>query len=319
MTQVRLAVDQAIREEAQRPGGPRAWGQPLDEDEWDLLIASGQVTRLAQNQATIEEVSSAIIAQRRTYRASARAPKLKGPSAAQRDNLRRRLAHNRALSVLLVAHLEQDDTDSFHVRAFRRRRLSGTLVTDLWTWLQTQVHRQGRPTIENGRLFFVIIRIDEQIIRRATRRGRTLDQLRVISEQLAAFYRWPPADAATYVLTGIRPTVHSIDGSVQRRSPIIARSTVTLTIDPTATPGEVAAAYSRLRTDEFPRVRRLTDKYATLAAFTFRHQALEADEQMGEWNGTYPGWRYQFPSVFQREAVLALGSLKDLRPHRSHR
>ena len=95
------------------------------------------------------------------------------------------------------------------------------------------------------------------------------------------------------------------------------RARIILTIDPTATPSEVAAVYSRLRADEFGRVRRLDAKHAQLAVFVFRHQALTASEQWATWNSRVKKpWRYRFPSTFKREGALAVGALADLRPHR---
>jgi hypothetical protein len=193
-------------------------------------------------------------------------------------------------------------------------------VSDLRGWIQEQVRQQDRPTVENGRAQLVAVRLDDEIVRRATRLGGPLEWLRQISHALATFCRWEPADAATYVLTDRSPSVRSITADVRLRWPMLARSSITLTIGPTATPNEVAAAYSRLRRQEFGRVRRLTPKHATLAAFVIRHGAEADAEQMNEWNRTHQkSWRYRFPSVFRREADLARNSLIELRPHRSSR
>jgi hypothetical protein len=107
---------------------------------------------------------------------------------------------------------------------------------------------------------------------------------------------------------------------VQLKFPLPARARIVLTIDPTSTPAEVAASYSRLRAQQFGRVRRLTAKHAELAVFTIRHAALGLDEQLSKWNSSVPHRkRYRFRSVFKREAERARQSLVELLPQRARR
>jgi hypothetical protein len=150
--------------------------------------------------------------------------------------------------------------------------------------------------------------------------GHALDRLRQISEALSSFYSWDLAEATTYVLTGQTPVTRSIIANVRLTWPLPARSRITLTVAPTATPAEVAAVYSRERRMAFGRVRRLTDKYATLAAFAWKHTGQADLERMTAWNkGHAKKWRYTYPSVFRREANLAINALLELQPHRAAR
>lgn len=76
-----------------------------------------------------------------------------------------------------------------------------------------------------------------------------LGELAHLAEELAERYRWHPAQAATFVLTGAgTPEVFVYTGSAQiRHGPAAATTRVTMTLDPFLTPEQVAAIYSRLR------------------------------------------------------------------------
>jgi hypothetical protein len=86
---------------------------------------------------------------------------------------------------------------------------------------------------------------------------------------------------------------------------------IVLTIDPTATPREVAVAYASLRKRQFGRIRRLQPKQAELAVFASRQRSQTDRQQMEEWNRMHPRNRYRFPSVFKRDAHLAIQALAD--------
>jgi len=218
---------------------------------------------------------------------------------------------------LFVADVEADADDRFGVQAFRNEVLGGDLVQDLNAWVSVHVRRQGRPTVIRGRASLLAIRFDGDIVHRATRRKGILERLRQISESLAAFYGWEAADATTYVLPGTVPRVPAIKGDVRLKFPLPARSKIVLTIDPTATPREVAAAYAGLRKRQFGRIRRLQRKHAELAVFAIRQRSETDREQMEEWNRMHPGRSHRFPSVFRRDADLAIKALAELRPHRA--
>ena len=82
---------------------------------------------------------------------------------------------------------------------------------------------------------------DDQWVRRIpVRHGGTLDGLRVVSNSLARRYSWQEALATSFVLTGISPLLSSLRGGIRMvlNQPISSR--ITMEIDPTLTPGEVA-------------------------------------------------------------------------------
>ena len=142
---------------------------------------------------------------------------------------------------------------------------------------------------------------------RRTSRGGRFDRLRRVGEALAAYYDWHPEGARLFVLTGGIPMVQALRASVRKASPLSARSRIVLTIDPSCTPAEIATAYRTIRREQFGRLRRLSTKHATLALFVATRQHLSWRQQMVAWNRTAsPHDRYRFPSVFARDAQLAV-------------
>jgi hypothetical protein len=93
-----------------------------------------------------------------------------------------------------------------------------------------------------------------------------------------------------------------------------ARSRITLVVDPTCTPSEVAAEYRRRRRQVFGRTRRLTPKLAALAEFTIEHDGVGWSEQMATWNASRSrSSQYKDVTTFRRECEWALTRLRDLR------
>jgi hypothetical protein len=318
MTPIRAAVDRALRDRAAKSGIAGGWGSPLTDDEWSLLM-SREVGRFERGERMLEELVDGIFDARRTYLGKARLRR--GARNPRRDRTSAEETLRAAMSDAFVAHLERSTDDRFQVRKFREDILQNTLVDDVDTWLQRQVRDQGPPTVEHGRVRLLRIRVRGEHLARATRVGHALDWLRRISEALAAFYQWDVTDATMYALTGERPAVRSLTADVRLTAPVLARSRIVLTIAPTATPPEVAALYSRERARAFGRVRRLSAKHASLAAFVLGRDGETDRELMDAWNRTYAKrrWRYTYPSVFRREADLAMNSLLEMRPHRAGR
>lgn len=77
----------------------------------------------------------------------------------------------------------------------------------------------------------------------------TLGDLAALSEKIADWYRWHPAWACLFVLTGAQPTVSAFTASAQVRYGMDGAATtrVTLTLDPTLPPRVVADLYAGLR------------------------------------------------------------------------
>jgi hypothetical protein len=142
--------------------------------------------------------------------------------------------------------------------------------------VERQMRAQGSATIDNGAVALLALRLDGDVVHWPTHRGGVLEHLRQISERLARYYGWEPADAAVCVLSAAAPLVQAIRGEVQLKFPMAARSKIVLTIDATATPNEVAAAYAHVRRRQFGRVRRPAAKHAQLAVFALRHQSMPA-------------------------------------------
>ena len=89
---------------------------------------------------------------------------------------------------------------------------------------------------------------DDQWVRRIpVRYGGTLDRLRQVSESLARRYKWWEAQATTFVLTDVSPLLSSLRGGfrIEFNQPISSR--ITMEINPTLTPEEVAKQYKKLR------------------------------------------------------------------------
>ena len=76
-----------------------------------------------------------------------------------------------------------------------------------------------------------------------------LGELARLADELAERYRWHPAEATMFVLSGDRhPEVFVYTGSAQvRHGDLQAATRVTMTLDPMLTPAQVAAIYGRLR------------------------------------------------------------------------
>ena len=118
-----------------------------------------------------------------------------------------------------------------------------------------------------------------------------------------------------YVLTGIVPRAETITVEVQRRMPLAVRSRIVMTIDPTCTPQEVAAAYRQARKPAFGRLKRLSKKHATLGVFAVTHGHLPVPEQRHAWNEAHPTQRYRHLWQFRRDCRQAVARLLELNVH----
>ena len=149
----------------------------------------------------------------------------------------------------------------------------------------------------------------------ATASGSVLDRVYQVSRRVAAFANWAPAHATMYVLTGIVPRAETITVEVQRRMPLAVRSRIVMTIDPTCTPQEVAAAYRQARKPAFGRLKRLSKKHATLGVFAVTHGHLPVPEQRHAWNEALPTQRYRHLWQFRRDCRQAVARLLELNVH----
>lgn len=136
-----------------------------------------------------------------------------------------------------------------------------------------------------------------------------LDDLRQVSERLSGRFEWPAAVATVWVLTGFALPVREIRWTHETaEEPAFSR--LTLRVDPTATPVEVARAYGALRTRVLgARHRDQTEKHLQLATVALERSDTWSSEMRG-WNDAYPEWRYSEWKIFQRDAAKALKRLR---------
>lgn len=108
----------------------------------------------------------------------------------------------------------------------------------------------------------------------------TLGKLAVLAEQLSDRYRWRPSEASMFVLTGRVPEVQVYVGSASIRYGEGAATTrVTMELDPSLTPQQVAGIYGRLRASISPAgpPRALSAKHYSLARHVGPHVRLYLD------------------------------------------
>jgi hypothetical protein len=178
-----------------------------------------------------------------------------------------------------------------------------------------------------------------------------LGELAKVTEKLVRRYRWAPSQATACVLTGRMPEVLVYTGSAQIRYGIDSSATtrVTMTLDPSLTPEQVARIYARLRAnlrDDPPRS--LSVKHCRLAEHVGPHVQFYVQEPgkvrrpgrrpapgptglaqfidpvhgyswqtlHRDWNARYADpaedgrpWRYEHLSNFTRDAQSALTRL----------
>ena len=141
------------------------------------------------------------------------------------------------------------------------------------------------------------------------RHGGTLDRLRMLSKSLARRYPWQEAKATTFVLTGKTPLLSSLRGGFRMRFSQPIASRITMDIDPTLTPEEVAEQYKKLRARLIgTRYRSMTEKHLRLAEFYGGHkpEGTTWAALMDKWNHSQDkGWRYDRFETFARDCKQA--------------
>ena len=304
---------------------------PLSDDEWTALLGDGTVVDLDQRRKTATTVAEKVALWRRAHRINERIPTSLLSSQERKHASRHRAWHQDAVSDVLAWHAEQKSDYRFGVKQFRNDVLAGRLleIEQIAKWVEDHAKRDGRPvaaaTVSDGPTTRSVETLayarpgSEWMHRVAVKAGGTLHQLRAVTNRLKEFYGWDEAQAAAFVLTGRTPLVHSIRATVTTSSPLLVRSRIKLSIDPSTTSREVADYYRRVRKEAFGRIRRLGEKNARLAAFTARlPDDLALTEQMHRWNcqclaWRKPGWRFRHPSRFITEAQRSVDRLVELR------
>jgi hypothetical protein len=148
--------------------------------------------------------------------------------------------------------------------------------------------------------------------------GGILARLQQLSRKLAERYRWQPALATVYVLTGLIPVMQPIQHHCDWSSiktpagSVTALSRIVLTLDPTLTPDEVGAAFQRIRQSLLgAKWRDLGNKQLALARFTLHREEEESwPQRMEAWNKEVnQPWSYTHASNFKRDCHNALKKL----------
>ena len=323
-------------------------GFPLPEETWQFLLERDYVNEIEQGFNTIPEVAAEVRQLRRAFGQRVPEPDDatlmldRKPNGPERNSLTRRL---RAISVLLAYDAEQDPL----VVDFRTSVLGGQLLRseEVEDWIKQQAIADGKPTqLLNGvplpsdaecqwdrtaggwftnppividRQHPTLGRISVKLLAYGvpedpwqrvvkTTVGGVLEKLRQVSGYLAKQYGWQDAQATLFVLTGNIPAVSAIRAKIQFR-PFPVTTRITLTVDPTLTPREVAKHYGNVRQKVLrKRYRSLTEKHIGLAMFSATRPEEETwAERMAAWNKEYPKWRYMFEQVsnFRRDCLQA--------------
>jgi hypothetical protein len=215
------------------------------------------------------------------------------PDLSERDNV---------LSTL-VARKAGNDQD---VVAFRREVLRDALLHlhQVWRWLMARRPR-GDESIADDPLAYAL----EDSLEREIDIGTTGDlaRLRELSVRLGDFYEWTDGQATTFVLTGLAPMVSPV--RVEWYEHVIGGlSRVTLTVDPTTPPREVATAYGRARRELLgPRHRSVGEKHLQLALFAETYSSGPWAERCRAWDAEHPQWAYaDRVKTFARDCRVAV-------------
>ena len=150
---------------------------------------------------------------------------------------------------------------------------------------------------------------DQWVRRIPVKHGGMLDRLRVVSEYLARRFTWQEVQASTFVLTGLSPIMSSLRGEIRVALSQPISSRISMEIDPTLTPEEVAKQYKKLRASLVgARYRSMSEKHLRLAEF-YEGQKPEGTTWaalMDKWNTSQDrGWEYDRFESFARDCKQA--------------
>jgi hypothetical protein len=312
--------------------GPSGLSDALTDDEWAALLDEGAIRELQEGTRTSRNLVDRVHLWRRVYRLNEPPPALLGPRPRGRRNTHLSW-HQESVSDVLAVHAELETEHRFGVREFRAEVLDGRLLSldQAGHWIEQAAANRGgilrSPTARAEVAGHTALGVETLGYARADSKwmhrvvvepGSVLARLRSIARRLADFYGWDEAQATAFVLTGVTPLTHALRATVSTSSPLLVRSRIKMSIDPSTTPREVADYYRRVRQEAFGRIRRLGEKHARLAAFAARlPQAMDSNEQLKKWNDQCvkwrkPKWKFSHPSRFRIEAQKALDRLVEL-------
>ena len=154
---------------------------------------------------------------------------------------------------------------------------------------------------------------DQWVQRIPVKHGGTLDELRMLGRLLARRFAWQEVQATTFILTGISPLLSSLRGGIRMAFSQPISSRISMEIDPTLTPEEVAEQYKKLRAPLIgARYRSMSEKHLKLAEFFGGHkpEGMTWAALMNKWNQSQDrGWDYDRYETFARDCNQAWGRL----------
>jgi hypothetical protein len=153
------------------------------------------------------------------------------------------------------------------------------------------------------------------------RRGSVLDELHWLGQRLSEQFPWDPRDATWFVLTGeppMRPLVELTCDVTESEDPPYSQARISLSVDATLSPDEVANHYARVRDQLLGGVGIRRAEARTLEVFRFvtarrvHHPGSTWGDLVRQWDQTAPEewgfggdekafqvyWRRGFRSVF---------------------
>jgi hypothetical protein len=146
-------------------------------------------------------------------------------------------------------------------------------------------------------------------VRRVPVRARTvLDRLRLASLTLAKHYSWTEPQATLFLLTGITPLIRSVRATILENPAAPALSRITLEIDPSVAPRELAEMYATVRAQFISgRHRDLGEKHTELALqkMSGAAQAGTWASRMAAWNAEHPEWAYTEVANYAHDTLQA--------------
>jgi hypothetical protein len=310
-------------------------GERVSDALWAYLCTKGFVTQTLEGQLDLNGLAAEVW---EVLEAAGRTPrKSEPPRMLSRQQEARAAERELVLSILFA----QDAAQDRGVVAFRTRVLKGRLLQpgQVGAWIRRQAKAAGPPTdwltevpVPRGstlrrdpqiyvappltlsrthgatgvrsHVLQCLDPVNGQLRKVPTAAGSRLEHLRLLSEVLAGHYRWAPAQAALFILTALIPYLSPIT-VVYELSGIAAASRITLEVDPTLTPRQVAVAYRHARQSILmARPRALSQKHLRLAAFIARSPVtLPWRDRMSAWNRKHEDWRYTQESNFRRDCA----------------
>ena len=274
-------------------------GHGPKEEVWDRLVEDDYVREVWEETAEIDYLEE-------KYREFNRIPgRLLQPPKSAIDSGPRQIR----LQILSDLTARQAATEK-SVIAFRRQHLTEGLLKrqEVVEWITRQAAEEGpashylrvpipdgyEPIKRNGRIVTkplltisdttAAVQVEMELLSYASPddqwveripvgHGGTLDRLRMLTKSLARRFTWQEAQVTTFVLTDISPALSSLRGGIRMAFSQPISSRISMEIDPTLTPEEVAEQYKRLRATLIgARYRSMSEKHLRLAEFYGGHK-----------------------------------------------